>query len=765
MKIADNYLEVDPWSVVERGFHPERSRVSESLFSIANEHTGTRGYFDEGYSGDSLVGTYVNGLYEQRVEEAPGSRYRGVSNRVCYTVNTVDWLSTRIRLDGELLDLHTASFREFTRRIDLKSGLMTRCFVWTTATGKAVELEFERLLDMVSPVMAHQRITVTPLNFSGLMTIDSGLDFSFPHELYKANCWESPWKGETSGTSFILGRTVGTGQELLAGYRLSCIPETRQTSERCEAAQYLGHTLQIDLRLGERTVIEKQVSLERLSADVTAAAAARAGAQCKSFDAVLAGNTQYWHEVWSRSDITIEGDEENQQGIRYCIFQLEQTFSGKVGGANIGAKGLTGEVYNGNAFWDTEVFCLPYYLFGNPPAARSLLEFRLRTLPQAIMRARDLDCEGACFPVATIDGTESCTLWQHASLQFQPTTAVAYAIHHYELATGDTEFVQSAGLELLIQICRFLVSRCGWSQRKGMYGFYSVMGPDEFQMMVNHNAYTNYMAKRSLEYTLTTIERFRADKRGHIGELLDRFDLDGDELARWAEVARNMYIPRDGGSGVFEQHEGFFDLPHVDVDSIPVEEFPLYHSWSYDRIYRNDMIKQPDVLMFMFLHSQSFSLEEKRANYEYYEPRCIHESSLSPSVHSILAAELGRDREALDFFRFATRIDLDNYNRNTAEGLHITAIAGAWMNIVYGFGGFRSDGEVPVLSPTLPTGWRSYTFRLTLGGSRIAVKVDTKGATLTLLDGPTVEMLVDGEAVRVDTGGVHHALRWREENP
>jgi maltose phosphorylase len=232
---------------------------------------------------------------------------------------------------------------------------------------------------------------------------------------------------------------------------------------------------------------------------------------------------------------------------------------------------------------------------------------------------------------------------------------------------------------------------------KGKFGYYAVMGPDEFQMMVNNNAYTNYMAKRTFEFTLKALE----------GMDLTALGCARAELDEWKHMAAEMILPYDPQTKLYEQHEGFFNLPHIDVDAIPVEDFPLYHHWSYDRIYRTDMIKQPDVLMFLFLYNRSFTLAEKQANYDYYEPRCIHESSLSPSVHSIFAAELGRPEEAFDFFRFATRIDLDNYNRNTHEGIHTTSIAAAWMNIVYGFGGMRSTGS---LQSHHPLHWKSYCF-------------------------------------------------------
>jgi maltose phosphorylase len=280
------------------------------------------------------------------------------------------------------------------------------------------------------------------------------------------------------------------------------------------------------------------------------------------------------------------------------------------------------------------------------------------------------------------------------------------------------------------------------------------MGPDEFQVMVNNNCYTNLMAQRTFRYALGVLSEMDIHEPDKKQRLFQSLGCNGAELDRWREMADRMLIPYDAASKLYEQHEGFFDLPHVDVDAIPVTDFPLYHNWSYDRIYRNDMIKQPDVLMFMFLYNQSFSLEEKKANYEYYEPRCIHESSLSPSLHSILAIELGRKEEAFEFFNFATRIDLDDYNRNTNEGIHMTSIAAAWMNVVYGYGGMRSDGDELVFNPSIPAHWQGYSFKIVYRGSVLKVSVTQDSSRIELVEGAPVSVIVAGQRREIGRDGL-----------
>jgi maltose phosphorylase len=566
--------------------------------------------------------------------------------------------------------------------------------------------------------------------------------------------WKEGRSGDADRITAIMAETLTTGHRLFSGFVLQSPAELR--TSLVERDKFIGQSFSLPLTQGEK------IHYTKLAVNCTDNGSSKAGdglwnegmklaaaAGDLNEAEVFSAQSAYWNEIWETSDILIEGDPENQQGIRFCIFQLYQTYHGDHPGYNIGAKGLTGEAYRGLAFWDTESYCLPFYMFNNPKAARSLLEFRYRTLPEAIQRAKDVDCEGACYPIATIDGTESCDLWQHSNLQLHVGTAVSYGIWHYVKNTGDREFLYSKGAEMLIQISRFYATRGQWGARSGEYGYFGVMGPDEFQLMVNNNCYINLMAKKLFEYTLETVADMQAEVPDAFAELAAKTALLEEELTDWANKAEHMRIPEDPDSGVYEEHDGFFDMPHIDIHSIPVTEFPLYSNWSYDRLYRYDMIKQPDVLMFMFLYNGQFSREAKLANYEYYEPRCIHESSLSPSIHSILASEIGKHEEAYQFFEFATRLDLDNYNRNTCEGLHTTSIAAAWMNIVYGFGGMRSDGERLSFRPTLPERWTSYSFQVLYEGALLKLEITKDSVRIQAASGGSAEIIVYGQQIKV----------------
>lgn len=728
----------DGWNITENTFSAEFSQTAESVFSLGNEFMGMRGYLDEGVCAPTLRGSYYNGVYEYATDKS-ATGYKGIATRTHFMVNGAQFFDVEIAVDGQKLDMAKGNYSHYNRTLNLKQGKLFRSLVWQVGQT-SVKTEFCRFLDMQFPERAYQQIKFSAngnceIVLAALLHFD-GTHFGQP----------SRWQKTVQEQNLLECRTQSTSQNL------ACAMCATVDGKPCDSVDYgeksVKQIFKLRLSAGQTAVFTRLVSVCVNKQGNSAANCAKKQLQqqlSEGYDKASARNETYWQQFWENSDIEIEGDEQNQQGIRFCIFQLQQTYHGANPSDNIGAKGLTGEAYSGHAFWDTETYCLPYYLFNNAVAAKYLLEYRYSTLPQAKQRARDLDCQGACYPIATLNGEEACCLWQHASLQMQPSTGVAYGIFHYVNVCGDNEFLYTHGAEMLVEICRYLVTRGQWNSDGSYFGYYAVMGPDEFQMMVNHNTYTNYMAKKTLLYTL---EVLRSMPQNYLQELVEKTSITLTEQQIWQNCADKMLILYDKNTQLFEQHDGFFKLPHIDVDKIPTSEFPLYSHWSYDRIYRNDMIKQPDVLMFQLLYNGDFSTECIKANYEFYEPRCIHESSLSPSVHSVLACQIGKQREAVDFFAFATRMDLDDYNRNTKEGLHTTSIAAAWLNIVYGFGGLRSDREISI-APILPDCWQSYAFNLTLKNSHLKVKVHKKGVTVTNFGAP-VEIVVYGKKIKIE---------------
>ncbi|MGA2975090.1 MAG: glycosyl hydrolase family 65 protein [Spirochaetia bacterium] len=756
-KIADRYFMVDPWMIIEEGFVPSHGRVAESVFSLANEFMGVRGYFEEGYSGDRLLGSYINGVYADDVERP--YCYKGLVDRVDFVVNNVDWLYTRIFVDGEQLDLAQCKFHGFKRVLDMKNGTLSREFIWETSGGKLLKVSFLRFTSMDIPYLGCQRITFEPVNTSGIASVRSCLDFSTLHEETHKNYWTCTRNQANGGIVACLALTGNSGQQVFSAFRLSLSPSIK--TKHIEDEKLIGMEFSIPLSEGKAFSIDKMVvNYAEKKRGVNPDEVWNKGFELAekyfklSFDEAMKGHGRYWTDVWNTLDITIEGDPENQQGIRFCVFNLHQTYHGADDTLNVGAKGLTGESYGGRTWWDTETYCLPFYLFNNPVAARNLVEYRYHHLPKALERAKEMDCTGACYPMSTIDGRECCNWWVHGNLEIHVSAAIPYGIWHYTHLYQDKKFLSTHGIEILLQSCRYFASRGQWSQLTGEFGLYGVMGPDEFHMMVHNNCYTNVMVKKIFEFTLQVVDDMKRNASSQLQAVFAKVGLARSELDDWRKMAKEMRIPYDKKTGRYEQHDGFFDLPHIDVRAIPPTQFPLYHHWAYDRIFRYDMIKQPDVLLLLFFFSQEYSLETKRANYEYYEPRCSHESSLSPAIHSILAAELGKHEEAYNFAHYAGRLDLDDYNHNTREGLHITSMAGAWLNIVYGYGGMRSDGEKLVFNPSLPKNWTSFSFTILYRGTRLNITVDRTTVTLNVHAGPAVAVKLFGKEYVVDSHGI-----------
>ncbi|MEX1117548.1 MAG: beta-phosphoglucomutase [Terrimicrobiaceae bacterium] len=754
-KNAKRYLDVDPWIIREGGFHADRAEVSESIFSLANEFAGVRGAFDEGYSGPAMPGFYFNGIYESG-EHKYSTKFKGFAERWTYMVNAVDWLYTRIALDGEQLDLAKCRFGDFVRQVDMRRGILERSFTWETLSGKKLRLIFERFLSMADQRTGVQRIRLQPINFSGDVELTCGLDFGTLYHLRGTRPWSLERQDARDGWMAALGCTASSGHRVFASFRLN------REGEAFAEGQLIGQRLRLKVTPEEETVVEKLVvfhtekntALELDTVWDTGLSECTARQSLSVIDAT-ASHMAYWADVWNHLDLVIEGDDENQQGFRYCIFHLHQTYHGADARFNVGAKGLTGEHYWGVTWWDTETYCLPFYLFNNRRAAKNLIEYRYRTLDGARARAGDFHLPGARYPMCTIDGEEVCDVWQHGDLEIHVSAAVAYGVWKYAHITKDESFLFEKGAEMLVEISRFYAARGGWGQQTGKFGFWGVMGADEMHTMVNNNAYTNFMARKSLEWTLRTLDEMERLQPERFRQLAARTGLKDEERMDWRLKAGAMEDMWDEGSGLYEQHEGFFNLPHIDYSMIPDEQFPVQKKWPYVDLFRFDLIKQPDVLLFFFLFANEFDRESLRRNFDYYEPRCSHESSLSPAVHSILAARLGDLDKAFNYAHYASRLDLDDYNNNTSEGLHVTSMAGTWMNLVYGFGGLESDGPCLRFSPSCPPSWRSFSFRLVVGEEMLLqVEISPTTVRFTLLEGNSFSIEVYGQPVTVTREGV-----------
>ena len=738
--LLSNYYKTDPWNIVEEGFDPAYGKTSETVFSLANEFMSVRGYFDEGYSGDRSVGSYINGIYYK--ENIPPYWCKGLAESECYLLGCVDWLYTRITIDGEKLDLGKCKFNNFKRTLDMKRGVLTREFTWETSGGKQLRLSFQRFTSMDDPAIGCQRIVFEALNFEGHIEVQSCLDFYDGETL-----WGGLRKESSGCTATILAHNENRDQFVFSSFNLlfSMPAETNSI----ENDRLIGQEFSLFLPKGNSVSfdkivvnhVEKQCGIH--SDDVWKAGCEVANKYSgSSFDELLARHVERWAEAWENIDIRIDGSTENQQDIRFCIFNLHQVYSGN---SEMPA-GVISEADDGRSRWSTEAYILPFYLLSNKIAARKLLELRYHQLPQAIERAIEVGCLGACYPLATIDGTESCTWWEHSQLQVHISGVIAYGIWHYSHITGDKHFLYTQGVEMLLQICRYYASRGRWDQRSEGFGIYGVMGADELKMMVHNNVYTNVLAKKAFEYTLRVLNEMKMDAPSELESVTKKISLGKQETDAWCVMSEKMIIPYDEKTGIYEQNEGFFDMPQIDVKSISKNLFPVEDHWAYDRIFRYDMINQPDVLLLLFLHNHDYPMVVKRANYEYYEPRCSHEAPYSPGIHSILATELGEHEKAYEYANYPLQINME-------KGLPVAALAASWLTIVYGYGGLRTDGDKLILNPSVPKDYDSYSFSIIYRGVRVTVDVNRGFVSLKTHSG-SASVVVFGKEYIIDEKGM-----------
>ena len=467
-------------------------------------------------------------------------------------------------------------------------------------------------------------------------------------------------------------------------------------------------------------------------------------AQSMGYDSLLREQERAWARRWEKADVTIDGDVAAQQGIRFNIFQLFSTYYGEDARLNIGPKGFTGEKYGGATYWDTEAYCLPMYTaIAGEEVAESLLKYRWLQLDGAYHNARQQGLPGALYPMVTFTGVECHNEWEITFEEIHRNSAIAYAIYNYTQYSGRRDYLDQYGIDVLLGIARFWAGRVHYHKKKDVYMIHGVTGPNEYENNVNNNWYTNRMAAWVLSYTAEQLMLVPRKKAQQLG-------VPAEEIRRFREISEKMYLPYDKELDVFVQHDTFLDKDLMKASDLPAEDRPLNQKWSWDRILRSCFIKQADTLQGLYFLEHLYDKETIRRNFEFYEPMTVHESSLSPCVHSILAASIGDLDKARELYARTARLDLDNINNDTADGLHITSMAGSWLSIVQGFAGMRTiKGELS-FNPQLPDGWEGYGFKIVYRGRLIAVTVDLDGTTLELLSGEALEVTVDDEVVRLE---------------
>ncbi|QST00784.1 glycoside hydrolase family 65 protein [Pontibacillus sp. ALD_SL1] len=750
-------IEVDPWKVVETSLHPEENRLAESLMSIGNGHMGMRGNFEETYTGETHEGTYIGGVYYPDKTRV-GWWKNGYPEYFAKVLNAPNVTGIRVVVQNEELDLNTWNVMEFKRELDMRHGLLRRSFTAENGNGEHVQVNVTRFFSIAHPELVAIRYEVTPINFSGTISFQPFLNGDVRNEdaNYDEDFWE-PVHHEVSEQAGVLTmKTRKTEFEVSAAMRTAVEGADVTIQAMDDQEEYIDNVMDVAVTEGQPVTFYKYVAVTQSRDYDSAELADKAQgfvteAFEKGFDQLLQEHQGAWEKRWKKADVTVGGDAEAQQGIRYNIFQLYNTYTGDDPRLNIGPKGFTGEKYGGSTYWDTEAYCLPFFLgTADPAIARNLLIYRYNHLDQARANARKLGLEGALYPMVTMNGEESHNEWEITFEEIHRNGAIAHAIWNYTNYTGDTAYLADYGFEVLAELSRFWASRVNYNPRKDRYMILGVTGPNEYENNVNNNWYTNRIAAWTLEYTLGVALFIERQHGARYYELLDRLGLSSSEFDQWKDIISKMYYPYDEDAGVFLQQDGFLDKEIMPVADLDEKHLPLNQNWSWDRILRSCFIKQADVLQGLYFLNHKFSKEEKKRNYNFYEPMTVHESSLSPCVHSILAAELGYEEKAYEMYVRTARLDLDNYNNDTEDGLHITSMAGSWLSIVHGFAGMRVVDGILHFNPMIPEEWKDYSFKINFRGHLLKITVNHDETLIEQEEGTPLQLVLNEETRTIE---------------
>lgn len=762
------YIVKNEWEIIEEGFHPQFNRITESLLSLGNGYMGQRANFEETYSGDTLQGNYIGGIYYPDKTRV-GWWKNGYPEYFAKVLNACDWIALEIKANEEILDLHNASeIKDFSRRLDMKSGVLHRSFEVTMSNQARFKINAQRFISMHSKELGAIQYSIESLNFNGNLDISSILNFKVINEdrNYKEVFWEPISEVGEDRSYGVSAKTKKTDFHVAAAMANKIYlngTELHNKSYGSSSESLSSEHFRISIKPGDQVKLEKFVAVatsmhyekDDLSAFSTANSALFAH---KGYDALLHEHKKVWKSIWDQCDILIDGDVSAQQGIRFNIFQLYQTYTGDDDRLNIGPKGFTGEKYGGSTYWDTEAYCIPFYLgTANSTIAKNLLIYRYNQLPQAIENAKKLGFRNgaALYPMVTMNGEECHNEWEITFEEIHRNGAIAYAIFDYIRYTNDRDYMAEYGLEVLIAIARFWSQRVNFSKAKNKYVMLGVTGPNEYENNINNNWYTNYIAKWCMDYAATCIQETQSEKPERWNEIAVKVSFKDVELSDWESISKNMYFPQSNELGIFLQQDNFLDKEILPAESLDQSELPINQNWSWDRILRSCYIKQADVLQGLYFFEDHFDLNTIKRNFDYYEPITVHESSLSPCIHSILACDLGYDDKAYEMYLRTSRLDLNDYNNDTEDGCHITSMAGTWMSIIKGFGGQKiKDGKLS-FAPQLPAQWDSLSFKLNFRGLTLQIIIKNGEVHIRNLSEARCELFLFNELVSLDSQEVH----------
>jgi alpha,alpha-trehalose phosphorylase len=777
----------DEWNVIEAGFRPDLLAQTETILALGNGYLGMRGCPEEG--GPHVENsTLINGFYEGRPilygEEAYGFAKTGQT-----ILNVTDCKIIRLHVDDEPFWLPTATILRYDRRLNMRAGTLDREILWETPAGKQVLITSRRLVSLVHRHVAAISYRVIVLNAAAPLVIASEMA---TNQAAAAISGDDPRRTAVFATK-VLRQTAGyaidrrivqSHETQTSGLRLACgIDHTFETA--CQLDSDVSQTedfgqvvFHVEAQPGVPVHLYKYMAYHTSQTASAKELCARSEwtldrAKRNGFADLLASQEQYLTEFWERSDVRVSGIREErtrrstveiQQAIRFNLFHILQA-SARADDTGVAAKGLTGQAYEGHYFWDTEIYLLPFLIYTSPGIARNLLSFRYRMLDQARARARLLGHRGALFPWRTINGQEASAYYAAGTAQYHINADIMYGLRKYVLATGDRQFLWDYGAEMLVETARLWLDLGFFSTAKnGKFCINSVTGPDEYNAVVNNNAYTNLMAQANLRYAFEAVEALRTTDQDAYRALVARTDFEPSEAEAWQRAADAMYVPHDEQRQIIPQDDSFLDREPWDFDNTPPERYPLLLFYHPLNIYRKQVIKQADVVLAMFLLGEAFSLEEKRRNFEFYSPLTTGDSSLSSCVEAIVAAQFGNVEQAIQYGMAALLMDLAEVAGNVNDGCHIASMGGTWMMLAYGLGGMRDDDGVLSFWPRrAPADQAVLRFTVTHCGQVLDIDIGVGTVQYVLRNGESLLIRHETEEIKLSRGeprAVRAVSRW-----
>jgi alpha,alpha-trehalose phosphorylase len=763
----------DEWNVVEKRFRPEFLAQMETILALSNGYLGMRGCPEEG-GPNAENSTLINGFYETwRI--VYGEQAYGFAERGQTIVNLTDSKIIKLFVDDEPFWLPNATLLTFDRRLNMKAGTLDREILWETPGGKQVLIRSRRLISFTHRHVAAISYGVTVLDADAFVVISSEMAANGPNAPADLT--------DPRQTRAFAGRVLHPQTSYSKDRRIVLCHATEKSHlmVACGTDHLLETTCSHDSRVVHKddfgqvafTVEARSGCPIHLTKFMVYHTSRRASAEelcgrleftidhamAKGFDHLLTEQGRYMDDFWRRSDVGVRGMGEGrgrrttveiQQAIRFNLFQILQA-SARAEHTGVPAKGLTGQAYEGHYFWDTEIYLLPFLTYTSPRIARDLLMFRYRMLPQARARAKQLGHRGAMFPWRTINGEEASAYYAAGTAQYHINADIMYALRKYVFATEDESFLWKYGAEMLVETARLWRDLGFYSDAKGgRFCINSVTGPDEYHALVNNNAFTNLMAQENLRYAAKTVESLRVANPQAYDALIGMTALEQAEVEEWTRAASLMYVPYDEHRMIIPQDDSFLDREPWDFDGTPNDKYPLLLFYHPLNIYRKQVIKQADVILAMFLLGDKFSLEEKKRNFDFYDPLTTGDSSLSSCVEAIVAAQIGDAKKAIKYGMAALLMDLADVGGNVKDGCHIASMGGTWMMLTYGLGGMRDDdGGLSFWPRRAPEHKAILRFPVTYRGQVLEVEITGERVGYTLRDGDALTIHHETEELRL----------------